>query len=128
MIRQRKVRVLLILGTAFALALGVAALLVGVPASAQGTTPTPCPFGNITNGGMMGRGGMMGQGGMMGGSNQHSSQQCAELGGMMNMMGGSGIMDNMMLGGMMMGGMMNPIPDRAGNVGPGNGMMGAWTP
>ncbi len=128
MIRQRKLKGLLILGTAFALVLGFAVIFTGVPAFAQGTTPTPCPFGNVTNGGMMGRGGVMGQGGMMGGSNQPSSQQCAQLGGMMNMMGGSGMMGNMMMGGMMMGGMMNAIPDRSGNVGPGNGMMGAWTP
>ncbi len=124
----RKAKGLLILGTVFALALGFIVLSAALPAFAQGTTPTPCPFGNVTNGGMMGRGGMMGQGGMMGGSYQPSSRQCAQFGGMMNMMGGNGMMGNMMPGGMMMGGMMNANPARAGSFGPGNGMMGAWTP
>jgi hypothetical protein len=125
----RKARKYVILGTAFVLVLGAAVLLTGVPVSGQGTAPTPCPFGNVTSGGMMGPGGMMGgQGGMMGASNQPTSQQCAQIGNMLNMMGGSGMMGNMMMGGMMMGGMMNASPDRSGIVGPGNGMMGAWTP
>jgi hypothetical protein len=42
---------------------------------------------------------------------------------MMNMMGGTGGLGNMMAGGMM-GGMM----DVNGSFGPGSGMMGAWTP
>ena len=65
----------------------------------------------------------MGNGGMMGGT-QPSQEQCTQMSTMMNMMGGTGSMGNMMAGGMMTGGMMNA----AGSFGPGKGMMGAWTP
>ena len=113
----RNVKGLLVIGTAVALSLGVIGFFRGVPALAQGSTATPCPFGNMTSGGMMGNGGMMG-------GTQPSQEQCTQMSTMMNMMGGTGSMGNMMAGGMMTGGMMNA----AGSFGPGKGMMGAWTP
>jgi hypothetical protein len=97
MTRQRKARGLLVLGAALALALGFFAVVNA--ARAQGPTQTPCPSGNMMNGGMMGQNG------------QPSAGQCAEMAGMMNMMSG---------------GMMNA--NHIGSFGPGNGMMGAWTP
>jgi hypothetical protein len=100
-----------------ALVAATAALFTGYPTLAQGSTPTPCPFGNGTLGGMMG-------GGMMGGGEQLSSQPCAQFGTMPNMMGGSDLLGNITLGGMMMGG----VPDANGTFGPGSGMMGAWMP
>src|SRR5512142_2391785 len=118
----RKTQRLLLIGTAFALVFGVVAFLVAVPASAQGTAPTPCPYGNMPIGGMMGGGMMGGQNGMMGGSNQSLAQPCPQTGGMMGggmmggqngMMGGNGMMSGGMMGNMMNmmnmmgGGMMN---------------------
>ncbi len=109
MTRQRKVRAMLALAAVAALALGF--FVVVNAARAQGPTQTTCPYGTMMNGGMMGRGGMMGQ------NYQPSAAQCAQQGGMMNMMGG-----------MMGGGMMNVYPNHMGRFGPGTGMMGAWTP
>jgi len=114
----RTAKGLLVVGTAVALSLGVVGFFRAAPALAQGSTATPCPFGNMSSGGMMGNGGMMGQ------SAQPSQEQCNQMGMMMNMMGGTGSMGNMMAGGMMTGGMMNTT----GSFGPGKGMMGAWAP
>ncbi len=130
MTRQRNIKGLLILGAAFVLVLGAAAFLVAAPASAQGTPSTPCPYGNMPNGGMMG-----GRGGMMGRSNPSWSQPCPQTG---RMMGGYGMMsgNGMMSGGMMSGGMMGNMMNMMGggmmnansSFGPGRGMMGQWTP
>ncbi len=120
MTQQRKVTGLVALGAVLALALGF--LVVVNAALAQGPTQTPCPSGNIMNGGMMGGGGMMGQNG------QPSAAQCAQMGGMMGNMINGGMMDGGMMGGGMMGGMMNGNANPMGSFGPGTGMMGAWTP
>ena len=101
---SQKFRRLLPFAVALALAISSLVLVTRLPALAQGSTPTPCPFGNMMNGGMM-------SGGMMGNGSQFSTQQCAQIGNMMDMMGGNSSFGNMMLGGMMTG-----------------GMMGAWTP
>ena len=116
---SRKLGSGLLLVTVLALIVGAAALLTGLPIQAQGSTPTPCPFGDVTSGG-----GMMGGGSMMGGSGRFGSQPCDQYDYMLNMMGGSGQLGNFALGGMMMGGMINAN----GTFGPGTGMMGAWTP
>jgi hypothetical protein len=86
-------RRLLPFAVVLALVIGSLALVTRLPALAQGSTPTPCPYGNMMNGGMM-------SGGMMGNGSQFSGQQCTQIGNMMNMMGGNGSSGNMMLGGL----------------------------
>jgi hypothetical protein len=136
MTKQPNVIRFLAIGTVLVLALGAIVLFRAVPAYAQGPTQTPCPFGNMMNGGRMG-----------GPNNQPSAEQCTQMGGMMTMMGQGGMGHGGRMGGpsnqpsaeqcapmggrmgnMMMGGMMNVAPDHMGSFGPGKGMMGAWTP
>jgi hypothetical protein len=124
--QQNKVSRTLPIVAILVVVLGLVAVFGGATikaAYAQGPSQTPCAPGQ----GMMG-GGMMGRGGMMGQNQPLSVEQCAQIGGMMNMMGGSNMMGNMTMGGIMMGGMMNASSNRTDSFGPGQGMMGAWTP
>ncbi len=119
--QQNKVSRALPIVAVFVVVLGLVAVLGGTTLNtvyAQGPGQTPCaPGWGMMNGGMMSRGGMMGRG--------QAAAQCAQFGGMMNMMGGRNMMGGMMN---MMGGMMNGYANRAGTFGPGQGMMGAWAP